>query len=135
MKEYKLDYGWEISFPDNWTSELDEQGTRLFYPPNDSTTAYAGVMHAEKDGESAPIEAMAGAFLNSLPKNAKEIPMSLSGSGEFPCKAFFSKDSEGIYRIIAGFFAEGELLMLNVYSENEPAVWNALEYFKSAKRR
>ena len=132
MKSYSLDHGWEIAFPESWTSDTDEQGTRMFYPENDSTTAYAAAMHAEKQGEPAPIEVMIGAFMNTLPENIKEIPLTVE---KLPCKAFFSKDSKGIFRISAGFFANGDLLMLNVYSENEDAVWQALEYFKSVSRR
>lgn len=131
MRVYSLDNGWEISFPESWTSDFDEQGTRMFYPENDSATAYAAAMHAEKQGELASVEVMVGAFMNTLPENAKEIPLSVEN---LPCKAFFSSDNRGIFRISAGFFAEGELLMLNVYSENEDAVWSALEYFKSVSR-
>ena len=132
MRTHSLDNGWEISFPESWTSGLDEQGTRMFYPENDSTTAYAAAMHAEKQGESAPVEVMVGAFMSTLPENIKEIPLSVEN---LPCKAFISKDSRGIFRISAGFFAEGELLMLNVYSESEKSVWDALEYLKSVTRR
>ena len=132
MRTHSLDHGWEISFPENWTSDVDDQGTKMFCQGNDSTTAYAASMHAEKEGELAPIEVMMGAFMQTLPQNAKEIPMMIEG---LPCKAFFSKDSNGIFRISAGFFAEGNLLMLNVYSENEASVWGALEYFKSVARR
>lgn len=132
MRTYSLDNGWGISFPESWTSDIDEQGTRLFYPENDSTTVYAAAMHAEKQGELAPVEVMMGAFMNTLPENVREIPFSTE---KLPCKAFISKDSRGIFRISAGFFAEGELLMLNVYSENEKSVWDASEYFKSVSRR
>ena len=132
MKQHALEFGWEISFPGDWTSEQDADGTYIFYPPNDSTTAYATVFHAEKQGESAPLEVMVSAFMRSLPKNVKEIPLSVEGHS---CKAFYSKDSDGVYRIIAGFFAEGDLLSLNVYSEKESAVWSVLEYFKSVTRR
>ena len=128
MKTYSLEYGWGISFPESWTSDMDEQGTRRFYPSDDPTTAYAAALHAEKQGVPAPVEVMIGAFMNTLPENVKEIPPAVE---KLPCKAFFSVDDRGIFRISAGFFAEGELLMLNVYSENEAAVWDALEYFKS----
>ena len=132
MKLYRLDFGWEVSFPDSWISETDEFGVCSFYPPNDTTTAYASVFHAEKEGVPAPIEVLEGVFMRALPRNIEEIPFS---AGDLVCKAYFSKDDDGVFRIDAGLFAEGDLLILNVYSESEAAVRNALEYFKTVSRR
>ena len=132
MRLYKLDFGWEVSFPESWISETDETGVYLFYPPNDTTTAYATVFHAEKEGVPASMEVMERVFVQSLPQSIEEIPFS---AGDLPCKAYFSKDDEGVFCINAGLFAEGDLLILNVYSESEAAVRNALEYFKTVSRR
>lgn len=132
MKTHSLDYGWEISFPESWTSEVGERGARLFYPANDTTTAYASVLHAEGQGRPAPVGVMVKAFMQALPENAEEISLTVEN---FNCRAFISVDGNGVFRISAGFFAEGDLLSLNVYSENEAAVWETLEYFKSVTRR
>ena len=132
MRTHSLDYGWEVTFPESWTSEADGKGKRLFYPANDPTTVYASSLHAEGQGKPAPVEVMMRAFMHTLPENAEEIPLIV---GNLCCRAFFSADSEGVFRISAGFFAEGELLSLNVYSENKAAVWEVFEYFKSVTRR
>ncbi|MDE7231387.1 MAG: hypothetical protein K2N56_12995 [Oscillospiraceae bacterium] len=127
MKTYKLDFGWEMDFPDDWIHEVGEKGVDMFYPPDDSTTAYASVFTAARngDGEPAPAEILEDFFVKSLSAhNAEEIPLSVEGLG---CRAFFCVDNKGIYRVSVGVFTVGNLLSLNVYSENEETVYRVAE--------
>lgn len=124
---YRLDFGWVVEFPEDWIHEVDEKGVNVFYPPNDSTTAYASVFTANKQDVPAPAEILEDFFVKCLADcNAEEIPLEVDGLG---CRAFFCIDDKGIYRIGAGIFTTGNLLSLNVYSENEDKVFEVAELF------
>lgn len=128
MKTYKLDFGWEIDFPEDWVHEIGEKGVDTFYPPNDSTTVYASVFTANRngDGKPAPADILEDFFVKSLAAcNAEEIPLSVDGL--LGCRAFFCVDNKGVYRIAAGVFTVGNLLSLNVYSESEETVYRVAE--------
>lgn len=131
MKTYKLDFGWEISFPEDWVMEVDKKGANMFYPKDDPTTAYASVFHAEREGKPAPAELMEQIFIQSLPERAEEITFSAGG---LRCRAYSHRGADGVFRICAGLFAEGDLLSLNVYSENDIMAKCVLKYFESVKR-
>lgn len=127
MRTYKLEFGWEIDFPEEWVHEIGEKGVDVFYPPNDSTTVYASVFTAYRQGdkESAPAEILEDFFVKSInAHSAEEIPLAVDGLG---CRAFFAVDSKGIYRVSAGVFTIGNLLTLNVYSASEDTVYNIAE--------
>lgn len=126
MRNYRLDFGWEIEFPENWIHETDENGNHVFYLPNDFTTVHAAAdTFANKQGVPAPAEIVENYFAELLtPYNAEEIPLDVDGLG---CRAFYCVDDEGIYRIGAGVFTKGNLLSLNVYSENEDKVFEVAE--------
>lgn len=133
MKTYRLEFGWEIDFPESWIHEVGEKGVDVFYPPNDSTTAYASVFTANRngDGECAPAEILEDFFVKSLAaRNAEEIPLDVKGLG---CRAFFCVNDKGIYRISAGVFTAGNLLSLNVYSEDEDMVYKVAERFAEVR--
>lgn len=134
MKTYRLDFGWEIDIPEEWTHEVQEKGVDMFYPPNDTTTVYASVFTACRngDGEKAPAEILEDFFVKSLSaSDPEEIPFGVEGLG---CRAFFCVDKEGVYRIAVGVFTVGNLLSLNVYSESEDTVYNIAERCFSAVR-
>lgn len=125
MKNYRLDCGWEIGFPEDWIHEVDEKGVYIFYPPNDTTTVYASVFTANKQGVPAPAEILEDFFVKLLVScNAEEIPLEVDGLG---CRAFFCADDKGIWRISAGIFTVGNLLSLNVYSESKDKVFEVAE--------
>lgn len=129
MKLHELEYGWRISFPKDWVREADN-GVAVFYPPNDPTTAYASVVHAvsRESGKPAPPSVLEESFLRTVPEGTEEIL--LCADGLF-CRAFYSVDGNGIHRICAGMFTDGELLSLNVYSETREKAFDVLEYFKT----
>lgn len=111
LTEYKLDFGWLISFPSGWTME-ESGGEYTFFPDGEDTTAYATVFHAEKDGQSAPEQLMRAAFLRTIPEGAEQLPFS---SDSLP-SAVFGCAEDKVYRVCGGFWAEGELLSLNIYA-------------------
>lgn len=89
MKTYKLEFGREIDIPEEWLHEVREKGVDIFYPPNDSTTVYASVFTAYRngDGEKAPAEILEDFFVKSLSANdPEEIPLNVEGLG---CRVFF----------------------------------------------
>lgn len=127
MKAYKLQFGWEIKFPEEWIHEIREDGVDMFYPPNDTTTAYASAFTAceQNGGEKAPAEILEDFFVKSLSAcDPEEILLNVEGLG---CRAFFCVDKKGVYRIAVGVFTAGNLLSLNVYSENKDTVYAVAE--------
>lgn len=113
MAEYELDFGWVIGVPDGWSGER-ENGEYIFYPDAGETTLYAAVFHAEKDGKPAGESVMRETFLSTVPADGEQTAV----SSELPCAAF-RVVSDGVYRICAGFFTDGELLSVNLYSRDE----------------
>ncbi len=127
MRIYKLNFGWEIGFPENWEHEVDKNGDYVFYLPNDSTTVHAVVFHSDRQGVPAPAAILEDYFVELLtPYNAEEIPLGVDGLG---CRAFYCVTDKGIYRIGVGIFTKGTLLSLDVYSENEDKVFEVAELF------
>jgi len=130
-KMYKLDFGWEIAVPEGWIMEKRGQGSCIFYPedPEDETTIYASAFHSEDHKLLTPESLMKSAFERSIPENSEalDIPTRLH------CKAFTQLGADGVYRIGAGFYTEGELLSLNVYAKNEEKANEAASGFSHAK--
>ncbi len=118
LLSFKLDYGWEVSVPEGWIMERQQEvGSYIFYPedPKDETTIYASALHMEHNGILAPEYDMRMAFESSIPENSQEVGIITS----VHCKAFFLMSPDGSYRIGAGYFEDGNLLSLNVYAKNE----------------
>lgn len=134
MKTYKIEFGWELDLPGDWIHETGEDGVYMYYPPNDSATVYASVFTAARngDGQPAPAEILEDFYVKSLNAcDPEEIPLDVSeGLG---CRAFFCVDNKGVYRIAAGVFTVGNLLSLNVYSENEETVYKIAELFSAVR--
>lgn len=134
MKTYKLQFGWEIKFPEEWIHEINEDGVDMFFPPNDTTTAYASVFTAceQNGGEKASAEILEEFFVKSLSAcDPEEISLNIEGLGS---RAFFSVTENGVYRISVGVFTAGNLLLLNVFSENKDAVYAVAEQCFSEAR-
>lgn len=130
-KMYKLDFGWEIAVPENWIMEKRELGSYFFYPddPEDESTIYASVFHSGSKLELTPEHIMKETFEKSIPENAQEVNVMTS----VHCKAFFQLSADGVYRIGAGFFTDGELLSLNVYAKGEEKAREAASGFSQIK--
>ncbi|GEM_PF-6076830 len=131
LKNFKLDFGWEIAVPENWIMEKRETGSYIFYPedPEDETTLYASVFHSETDLELTPERIMKETFEKSIPENAQEINVIT----DLHYKAFSLSGADGVYRIGAGFFTGGELLSLNVYTKDEENAREAVLGFSQIK--
>ena len=88
-------------------------------------TAFISEVHYVLSAESL----MKSAFERSIPENSEalDIPTRLH------CKAFTQLDADGVYRIGAGFYTEGELLSLNVYAKNEEKANEAASGFSHTK--
>lgn len=133
LRGYKLDYGWVVGVPDGWRAEKKERGSYIFYPgdPEDETTIYAAALHSEgHDHEITPERVMKEAFEKSIPQGAQELEI-MTG---IHSKAFFLNDAaNGVYRIGAGFFTDGELLSLNVYAKSEEKAKEASAGFSKVK--
>ncbi len=131
FKMYRLDFGWEIAVPEGWIMEKKEAGSCIFYPedPEDETTIYASALHSEDHKLLTPERLMKSAFERSIPENSEEleIPTSLH------CMAFTQRGSDGVYRIGAGFFTEGDLLSLNVYAKDREKANEAAAGFSRTK--
>ena len=131
LRSYKMDFGWEIGIPEEWIAEKKEEGSYIFYPnvPDDETTIYATALHSEDHKTLTPEYVMRDAFEKSIPENAQEVSIITS----VHCKAFFLIDANGVYRIGAGFFTDGDLLSLNVYSKSEEKARAATDGFSKVK--
>ena len=131
LKTVKLDFGWEIGVPEGWIMVKKELGSYFFYPddPEDETTIYASVLHAEDHKKPAPEEVMKAAYEKSIPENAQEVNIITS----IHCKAFFLLGADGSYKIGAGFFTDGELLSLNVFARTEDKAREAAAGFGQVK--
>lgn len=131
LKTYFLDFGWEIAVPENWKMDKKETGSYIFFPedPEDETTLYASVFHSETDLELTPERIMKETFEKSIPENAQEVTVIT----QVHCKAFFLLGADGVYRIGAGFFTNGELLSLNVYAKGEEKAREAASGFSQIK--
>lgn len=131
LKTYKLDFGWEVAVPEGWIMEKKAVGSFIFYPddPEDETTIYASAFHSEDHKKLAPERVMKEAFERGIPENAQEVNIMTS----VHCKAFFLLGSDGVYRIGAGFFTDGDLLSLNVYAKGEEKAREAAAGFSQIK--
>ena len=59
MNSYKLLFDWQISMPDNWQGEYDEEnGEYIFYPNSSDLTIRITPFRAEREGMLAPREVM-----------------------------------------------------------------------------
>lgn len=131
FKTYNLDFGWEIAVPENWIMEKKEVGSYIFFPedPEDETTLYASVFHSENNLELTPERLMKETFEKSIPANSQEVNVIT----DVHCKAFSQLGADGVYRIGAGFFTNGELLLLNVYAKGEEKIREAASGFSRVK--
>lgn len=139
MLTYELNFNWEISLPDNWTGEYDsENGEYIFYPPDSSLTIRVTPFHAEKGGVPAPKELMKNAYINSASKSAVPRDIWECGLDGFSMMAYEDTQKSGgqtVYVISAGYFTEGELLSVNIYSTDKSECDEAVKYIKTLSRK
>ncbi len=131
MKTYRVG-NWGVDVPEDWVHEKDEKGDDKFYPPNDTTTLYALDFTADRKGVPAPAKIHEDFFAKNLVRfDTGEIPLEV-GEG-FGVRAFYYAGKKGVYCISAGVFTAGNLLVLNISSENEDTVYRVAEQFSAVK--
>lgn len=131
FKTYKLDFGWEITVPEGWIMEKRAEGSCIFYPddPEDESTIYVPALHSEDHKLLSTDSLLKSVFERGIPENSTplRIPTNLD------CTAFTQLGRDGVFRIGAGFYTEGELLSLNVYAKSEQKAYEAAGGFSQIK--
>ena len=71
MKTYRLPCDWQISTPDHWQGEHEEDdGQCVLYPDKSDLTVRITSFQAAKDGAPAPMEVMVNAYFRTIPASA-----------------------------------------------------------------
>lgn len=138
MQTYDLPCDWQISIPDNWNGEYNEEtGQCVFYPDNSDLTIRITPFHAERDGVLAPVEVMKNAYINTIPVSATSRDANPHSLGGFAAKMYEStliEDNQTVYVIYIGYYAIGELLSINIFGTNKTECEQALDILKTIKR-
>ncbi len=138
MQTYNLPCDWQISIPDNWKGEYNEEtGQCVFYPDNSDLTIRITPFHAERDGILAPVEVMENAYINTIPASAisrDANPHSLVGYAARMYESTLIEDNQTVYVIYIGYYAIGELLSINIFGTNKTECEHALDIIKTIKR-
>lgn len=139
LKTYQLPLGWSVSFPAAWQHEYDETDAQnIFFPEESDLTFRISAFHAEKEGSPAPSAVMEIVFQRSLP--AKTEPISLPELQITGCQTHIVSTSETendkqVFRIIAGIYCTGELLIVNIFGTNAQEVTEAMAYLCFISRK
>ena len=73
MNSYKLLFDWQISMPDNWQGEYDEEnGGYIFYLNSSDLTIRITPFRAEREGMLAPREVVEEAYIRIVPASARQ---------------------------------------------------------------
>lgn len=138
MRMYQMDRGWYLSVPDHWIAERDSQdGHYLFYPPDSDLTLHATPFHGEYQGQPAPGELMAGAFLQGIPKGAVPLDKLACRLEKFCVKGFaFTQKEEGkkVFRRLVAYYGPGELLSVGIFGTSEQECDKALDLLRDLRR-
>ena len=133
MKTYRLPMGWAAAFPEDWTSDYDEEsGENRFSSPAGGLTLTLTAFHAEKNGIPASPDIMRSVFLHRLPAEGEEIPVppELKIKG---CETALRRIGER--EICAGIFCEGELLLTQITGDDPQTVCEAIAYLTLIRRK
>ena len=138
MNCYSLSFGWQITVPNNWCEEYDEQGGQwVFYPDDSSLTVRVTPFHAERDGVPAPSDVMKNVYINTIPATA--IPRNtdaynLDGFASRIYDGTIIEHNQTVYVTYIGYYAEGELLSVNIFGESIIECKQALNIIKIMKK-
>jgi len=138
LKTYQLPLGWQISFPEEWAHEYQEDDAQnIFYPDDSDLTFRISAFHAEKEGVPAAPSIMYMVLARSLPEQSEQVSLpELKIAG---CKTHIVRTSETengrqVTRIVAGVYCEGELLIVNIFGTNPQEVTEAMAYLTFVSR-
>lgn len=138
MKTYKLPCDCQISIPDNWQGEHDQDnGQCVFYPDNSDLTIRITPFHAERDGVLAPIEVMENAYIRTIPISAKLREVNSLNLDGFVTRMYedtLIEESKTVYVVYIGYYSTGKLLSINIFGTNKTECEQALNILKTIKK-
>jgi len=133
-----MDGGWYFTVPDDWAAEQDSQDRHyLFYPPDSDLTLHFTPFRVERQGQPAPAEVMAGAFLQGIPEDAVPLDQLACHLVHFDVKGFaFARKERGkkVYRRLVGYYAPGELMSVGIFGTSERECDKALALLQDLRR-
>lgn len=132
LAEFDLPFGWTICFPDDWEHESSEN-ENVFYPPYSELTIRIAVFNAENEQGKCPADMMRDVYFRTHPSTAKEfsVPFQIEG---FELSAFentFFEKRVKVYRICVGCWADGKLVLVNLFSTDREECVEGLEFIST----
>ena len=138
MNSYKLLFDWQISMPDNWQGEYDEEnGEYIFYPNSSDLTIRITPFRAEREGMLAPREVMEEAYIRTVPASARQRNFDFYIPSGFEAKIYdeeLTEDSSTICVVYVGYYSAGELLSISVWSTNKDEGEQALNILNTIRK-
>lgn len=138
MNSYKLLFDWQISMPDNWQGEYDEEnGEYIFYPNSSDLTIRITPFRAEREGMLAPREVMEEAYIRTVSASARQRNLDFYIPSGFEAKIYdevLTEDSSTIYVVYVGYYSAGELLSISVWSTNKDEGEQALNILNTIRK-
>ena len=132
LKRYQLPLGWQVSFPAEWTHEYQENDAQnVFFPPDSDLTVRISAFHAEKEGIPAAPSIMYTVRTRSLPEKAVSfaiLELCIPGCETALFRTEETENGERVYRIIAGIYCTGELLIVNIFGTDAREVNETAAY-------
>jgi len=135
--ECAMPLGWRMEIPQNWRWEESDGCEQVFYPPDSSLTVRITPFHAEKAGKPAPAKGMEQAFLQTVSPDAAAFKAQGYEVPGFRVKFFEATERTGgseIFRIYAGYFAKGELLVVNFFGETRKECEEAMKILHTLQK-
>ena len=138
MKTYRLPCDWQISTPDNWQGEYEEDdGQCVFYPDNSDLTVRITPFQAAKDGAPAPMEVMENAYIRTIPASAKLRDVNLHAPAGFAVRMYentAAEEDKTVYVIYAGYYRAGDLLSVSIWATDKMECEQTLDILRTIKK-
>lgn len=139
MKDYTVFDAWKITFPKDWTTKfVEEEEQFIFYAPNsDLTVRITQFIASGMDGSYLPAEIMEKAFTCSIPKDSPAFPtddLKIDGYQEKGFDMQTKNKKCTMYQKCIGYYTDGELLTINIFSSDQQACDDALSIVKTLEK-
>lgn len=140
VKSYKLPNYWEISFPSTWKYEVDTSDIRqdIFYPQDSDLTVRITIFEIrDKKNNLLSLENLDKVFMHTIDSSFLDVNIQEYSLNEYTSKAFISTTIENnklIYMIRIGYYGNGSLLTMNIFSSSKEECYQALKFLKTLKR-
>lgn len=139
LNNYQLPLGWNISFPQSFQYEYDnEEQISIFYLSDNDLTFRVSEIRAQKDGINAPEQFMREAYINSISKGMIKGRFKNVRIKDFESEGYigeYSENGKSVYRVSFGIFTVGNLLLINIFSTNKKMVTESMVYINTVYRR